>query len=35
LALKDRILSKIESWNGTKTGRYRPEDAVLRFLKDL
>jgi len=35
LALKEQILSKMESWNGTKTGRYRPEDTVLKFLKDL
>jgi len=22
-------------WDGTKTGRYRPEDPVLKFLKSL
>jgi hypothetical protein len=35
LALKEQILSKIEPWNGTKTGRYRPEDSILKFLKAL
>ena len=28
LALKEKILGKMETWNGTKTGRYRPEDPV-------
>ena len=35
LALKEKILGKMETWNGTKTGRYRPEDPVLKFLKSL
>ena len=35
LALKEQILGKMETWNGAKTGRYRPEDSVLRFLKEL
>ncbi len=35
LALKEEILGKMESWNGTKTGRYRPEDSILKFLKEL
>jgi integrase/recombinase XerD len=35
LALKEQILGKMETWNGTKAGRYRPEDPVLKFLKDL
>jgi integrase len=35
LALKEQILGKMESWNGTKTGRYRPEDSILKFLKEL
>jgi integrase len=35
LALKEQILGKMESWNGTKTRRYRPEDSILKFLKEL
>jgi len=35
LALKEQILDKIGTWDGTKTGRYRPEDPVLKFLKSL
>ncbi len=35
LALKAQILGKMESWNGTKTGRYRSEDSILKFLQDL
>ncbi len=35
LALKEQILGKMESWNGTKTGRYHPEDSLLKFLKEL
>jgi site-specific recombinase XerD len=35
LALKEQILAKVGTWDGTKTGRYRPEDPVLRFLKSL
>jgi hypothetical protein len=35
LALKEQILGKMESWNGTKAGRYRPEDSILKFLKEL
>jgi integrase/recombinase XerD len=35
LALKEEILGKMESWNGTKTGRYRPQDSILKFLKEL
>jgi len=33
LALKEKILGKMETWNGTKTGRYRPEDPSLKFLR--
>jgi integrase len=35
LALKEQILGKMESWNGTKTDRYRPQDSILKFLKEL
>jgi integrase/recombinase XerD len=35
LALKEQILGKMESWNGTKSGRYHPEDSLLKFLKEL
>jgi hypothetical protein len=35
LALKEQILDKIGTLDGTKTGRYRPEDPVLKFLKSL
>jgi site-specific recombinase XerD len=35
LALKQQLLGRMESWNGTKTGRYRPQDSILKFLKDL
>jgi hypothetical protein len=35
LAQKERILDKLAPWNGTTRGRYRPEDPVLQFLKDL
>ena len=35
LALKEQILAKVGTWDGTKTGRYRPEDPVLKFLKSL
>ena len=35
LALKEQILDKIGTWDGTKTGRYRPEDPVLKFLTSL
>jgi len=35
LALKEQILAKMGTWDGTKTGRYRPEDPVLKFLKSL
>ena len=33
LALKEKILDKMESWNGTKTGRYRPEDIALEVFE--
>ena len=35
LALKEKILDKMESLTGTKAGRYRPEDMLLKFLKAL
>jgi hypothetical protein len=35
LALKEQILGKMETWDGAKTSRYRPEDSVLKFLKGL
>ena len=35
LALKEQILDKVGTWDGTKRGRYRPEDPVLKFLKSL
>jgi integrase/recombinase XerD len=35
LALKEQILAKMGTWDGSKTGRYRPEDPVLKFLKSL
>jgi integrase/recombinase XerD len=35
VALKEQILAKMGTWDGTKTGRYRPEDPVLKFLKSL
>ena len=35
LALKEQILDKVGTWDGTKRGRYRPEDPILKFLKSL
>ena len=35
LALKEKILDKMESWTETKAGRYHPEDSLLQFLKEL
>lgn len=35
LALKEKILDKMEPWNRTKAGRYHPEDSLLKFLKEL
>lgn len=35
LEQKERILDKLAPWNGAPRGRYRPEDPVLQFLKDL
>lgn len=35
LALKEQILNKMGAWDGSKTGRYHPDDPVLNFLKSL
>ncbi len=35
LALKEQILTKMTTWDGTRVGLYRPQDPVLRFLKEL
>ena len=35
LALKEQILAKMGTWDETKTGRYRPENPLLKFLKSL
>ena len=35
LALKEEILAKIKSPNGTNSGRYKPPDSLLAFLNRL
>jgi site-specific recombinase XerD len=35
LAMKEKLLGKMAAWDGSKTGRYRPADPVLSFLKSL
>ena len=35
LAMKEKILTKMKTWDGSQTGRYRAEDPVLKFLKSL
>ena len=35
LALKEEILAKMRSPNGTNSGRYKPPDSLLAFLNGL
>ena len=35
LALKEEILAKMRSPNGTNPGRYKPPDSLLAFLNGL
>jgi hypothetical protein len=35
LALKEEILTKMRSPNGTNSGRYKPPDSLLAFLNGL
>jgi integrase/recombinase XerD len=35
LALKERALAKTTPFKGKVTGRYRPDDKLLAFLKSL